>query len=60
MWVEIPILSNILLDELDKDLEKRGHAFIRYADDCNIYVKSRKAGIRTLESVERYVERGCG
>jgi hypothetical protein len=39
-----PLLSNILLDELDKELEKRGHAFCRYADDCNIYVHSRRAG----------------
>ncbi|MCE3867192.1 maturase, partial [Escherichia coli] len=39
-----PLLSNILLDELDKELERRGHSFCRYADDCNIYVSSRKAG----------------
>ena len=39
-----PLLSNIVLDELDKELEKRGHKFVRYADDCNIYVKTKKAG----------------
>ena len=37
-----PLLSNILLDDLDKELERRGHAFVRYADDCNIYVRSRR------------------
>ncbi|HOV43842.1 MAG TPA: group II intron reverse transcriptase/maturase [Syntrophothermus lipocalidus] len=46
-----PLLANIMLDELDKELEKRGHRFARYADDCNIYVKSRRAGIRVMESV---------
>jgi RNA-directed DNA polymerase len=46
-----PLLSNILLDELDKELEGRGHAFCRYADDCNIYVKSERAGQRVKESV---------
>ena len=45
-----PLLSNILLDDLDKELEGRGHAFCRYADDCNIYVKSGRAGQRVLES----------
>ena len=39
-----PLLSNVLLDELDKELERRGHRFVRYADDCNIYVRSRHAG----------------
>ena len=52
-----PLLSNIVLDELDKELEKRGHKFVRYADDCNIYVKSRRAGKRTMASVQRFVER---
>ena len=52
-----PLLSNILLDDLDKELERRGHSFCRYADDCNIYVSSRRAGERVLESVVRYVER---
>ena len=46
-----PLLSNILLDELDKELERRGHAFCRYADDCNIYVRSKAAGERVLASV---------
>lgn len=51
-----PLLSNIVLDELDKELEKRGHAFCRYADDCNIYVKSKRAGQRVFESITRFVE----
>jgi len=51
-----PLLSNIVLDELDKELEKRGHKFVRYADDCNIYVKSKRAGERTIASVQRFVE----
>ena len=50
-----PLLSNILLDELDKELERRGHRFVRYADDCNIYVRSKRAGERVLGSVERFV-----
>jgi RNA-directed DNA polymerase len=52
-----PLLSNILLDELDKELERRGHKFVRYADDCNIYVQSRRAGERVLESVTKFLER---
>jgi RNA-directed DNA polymerase len=52
-----PILSNIVLDELDKELEGRGHNFCRYADDCNIYVKSRKAGERVLISVTDFIEK---
>lgn len=52
-----PLLSNIVLDELDKELEKRGHPFVRYADDCNIYVKSKRAGERTMASVQRFIER---
>lgn len=52
-----PLLSNIVLDELDKELEQRGHSFCRYADDCNIYVKSRKAGERVLASVTEFIER---
>ncbi|XWN52084.1 group II intron reverse transcriptase/maturase [Anoxybacillus flavithermus] len=52
-----PLLSNIVLDELDKELEKRGHKFVRYADDCNIYVKSKRAGERTMASVRRFIER---
>ncbi len=50
-----PLLSNILLDDLDRELELRGHCFARYADDCNIYVRSRTAGERTLASVERFL-----
>lgn len=52
-----PLLSNILLDDLDKELERRGHWFCRYADDCNIYVKSRRAGERVLSSITRFLER---
>lgn len=51
-----PLLSNIVLDELDKELEKRGHAFCRYADDCNIYVKSKKAGERVMASLINFIE----
>jgi RNA-directed DNA polymerase len=50
-----PLLSNILLTELDQELERRGHAFCRYADDCNIYVKSEAAGQRVLASITRFV-----
>jgi len=50
-----PLLSNILLDELDKELERRDHRFVRYADDANIYVKSQRAGERVLDSVERFL-----
>lgn len=52
-----PLLSNILLDELDKELEKRGHKFCRYADDANIYVKSKRSGIRVLASVTKFLEK---
>lgn len=52
-----PLLSNILLDELDKELERRGHKFCRYADDCNIYVRSRSAGQRVLKSLTAFLER---
>ena len=52
-----PLLSNILLDDLDKELERRGHSFCRYADDCNIYVGSRRAGERVLASIERFLSR---
>ena len=51
-----PLLSNIVLDELDKELEKRGHQFVRYADDCNIYVKTPKAGNRVMKSVTSFIE----
>jgi RNA-directed DNA polymerase len=50
-----PLLSNILLDELDKELERRGHKFCRYADDCNIYVRSREAGERVMKSVTDFL-----
>ena len=50
-----PLLSNILLDELDKELERRGHRFVRYADDCNVYVRSKRAGGRVMTSVKRFL-----
>ena len=50
-----PLLSNILLDELDKELERRGHRFVRYADDCNVYVQSQAAGERVMVSLERFL-----
>jgi RNA-directed DNA polymerase len=49
-----PLLANVLLDEVDRELERRGHKFVRYADDCNVYVRSRKAGERVLQAL-----RGC-
>jgi len=51
-----PLLANIMLDSLDKELTERKHRFVRYADDCNIYVKSKRAGIRVLESIKQFVE----
>src|SRR6201981_714082 len=50
-----PLLSNLVLDELDRELEYRGHRFVRYADDCNIYVRSERAGQRVMESVTRFI-----
>jgi RNA-directed DNA polymerase len=50
-----PLLSNILLDELDKELERRGHRFVRYADDCNVYVRSKRSGERVMISLERFL-----
>lgn len=50
-----PLLSNILLDELDKELERRGHRFCRYADDCNVYVRSKAAGERVMASLEMFL-----
>jgi RNA-directed DNA polymerase len=50
-----PLLSNIVLDDLDKELERRGHRFVRYADDCNIYVKSERAGQRVMESISSFL-----
>lgn len=51
-----PLLSNVMLDELDKELERRGHKFCRYADDCNIYVKSKRAAERVMESITKFLE----
>jgi RNA-directed DNA polymerase len=50
-----PLLSNLVLDELDRELERRGHRFVRYADDSNIYVRSERAGHRVMESVTRFI-----
>lgn len=52
-----PLLANIYLDALDKELEKRGHRFCRYADDCNVYVGSQSAAERTLVSVQDWIEK---
>ena len=52
-----PLLSNLLLDDLDRELQKRGHRFVRYADDCNIYVRSERAGRRVMESITQFVTR---
>lgn len=50
-----PLLSNIMLDDLDRELEKRGHRFVRYADDCNVYVRSERSGQRVMEGLRRYI-----
>jgi RNA-directed DNA polymerase len=50
-----PLLSNLMLDVLDKELEKRGHRFVRYADDCNVYVRSQKAGERVMAGIEKFL-----
>jgi len=52
-----PLLSNLVLDELDRELEKRGHRFVRYADDCNIYVQSERAGQRVMTSIGQFISR---
>jgi len=52
-----PFLSNVVLDELDRELERRGHRFVRYADDCNIYVRSERAGHRVMASISRFITR---
>jgi group II intron reverse transcriptase/maturase len=52
-----PLLANVLLDEVDKELEKRGHAFVRYADDCNVYVRSQRAGERVMKTLRRLFAR---
>lgn len=51
-----PLLSNIFLDDLDRELDRRGHKYVRYADDCNIYVKSKRAAERTYDSIVRFIE----
>jgi RNA-directed DNA polymerase len=51
-----PLLANIILDDLDKELEKRGHSFCRYADDCNIYIRSLRSGQRVMKSLTRFIE----
>jgi len=51
-----PLLSNIVLDELDRELSRRGHGFVRYADDCNIYVRSERAGRRVMEGIKSFIE----
>jgi RNA-directed DNA polymerase len=51
-----PLLANLLLDDLDKELDRRGHAFCRYADDCNVYVRSQTAGERVLASLTKFLE----
>ena len=51
-----PLLSNIVLDELDRELSHRGHRFVRYADDCNIYVRSERSGKRVMESIRSFIE----
>jgi len=52
-----PLLANLLLDTLDRELERRGHRFVRYADDCNIYVRSKRAGSRVLKSIGQFLNR---
>ena len=52
-----PLLSNIVLDGLDRELEQRGHRFVRYADDCNVYVRSERAGQRVMESLKAFIEK---
>jgi hypothetical protein len=52
-----PLLSNIVLDELDRELCERGHRFVRYADDCNVYVRSKRSGERVMASVVRFIEK---
>lgn len=52
-----PLLSNIVLDELDQELARRGHRFVRYADDCNIYVRSERAGQRVMASIQTFIEK---
>ncbi len=51
-----PLLSNLVLDKLDRELERRGHQFVRYTDDCNVYVRSEKAGRRVMTGLTRFIE----
>lgn len=51
-----PLLSNVVLDELDTELARRGHRFVRYADDCNVYVRSERAGRRVMDSLARFIQ----
>ena len=53
-----PLLANILLTDFDRELEKRGHRFVRYADDCNIYVQSPRSGERVFDSATRFLHKG--
>ena len=53
--VSTPLLSNLVLDELDRELERRGHRHVRYADNCNIYVRSELAGQRVMKSVTQFI-----
>src|SRR5437660_12880229 len=53
--VTSPLLSNLVLDELDRELERRGHRYVRYADDCNIYVRTERAGQRVMKSITRFI-----
>jgi len=52
-----PLPSNLVLDELDREIHRRGHRFVRYADDCNIYVRSERAGLRVMAGIERFITR---
>lgn len=52
-----PLLANVLLDEVDRELERRGHAFVRYADDCNVYVRTKRSGVRVMSALRRMYER---
>ncbi len=54
-----PLLANVLLDEVDKELERRGHRFVRYADDCNVYVASERAGERVMDALRRLLCESC-
>jgi RNA-directed DNA polymerase len=53
-----PLLSNLMLDDLDRELERRGHCFVRYADDCNVYVRTERAGQRVMEGISEFITKG--